>query len=121
MLYPLICTFLGFNERLTGVMLGATIHDVAQVVGAGYAVAETTGNTAVIVKLFRVLLLFPVVLAIGWSYARPAANAAGKIPIPLFALVFVAHMLVTNSIWFLAYRRRERAPGWSRRITRLLR
>ena len=96
-LYPLICTFLGFNERLTGVMLGATIHDVAQVVGAGYAVAETTGNTAVIVKLFRVLLLFPVVLAIGWSYARPAANAAGKIPIPLFALVFVA-LCVLNSI-----------------------
>ena len=96
-LYPLICTFLGFNERLTGVMLGATIHDVAQVVGAGYAVSETAGNTAVIVKLFRVLLLFPVVLAIGWSYARPAANVAGKIPIPLFALVFVA-LCVLNSI-----------------------
>jgi uncharacterized integral membrane protein (TIGR00698 family) len=96
-LYPLICTLLGFNERLTGVMLGATIHDVAQVVGAGYAVSEATGNTAVIVKLFRVFLLFPVVLAIGWSYARPAAKAAGKIPIPLFALVFVA-LCVLNSI-----------------------
>ena len=50
---------LGFDEQTTGIMLGATIHDVAQVVGAGYAVSETAGNTAVIVKLFRVFLLFP--------------------------------------------------------------
>ena len=63
-------SWLGFDAQRTGVMLGATIHDVAQVVGAGYAVSETTGNTAVIVKLFRVFLLFPVVLVIGWSFAR---------------------------------------------------
>jgi uncharacterized membrane protein YadS len=96
-LYPLLCTFLGFDQQLTGVMLGATIHDVAQVVGAGYAVSETTGNTAVIVKLFRVFLLFPVVLAIAWSFARPTATAAAKIPIPVFALVFVA-LCVLNSV-----------------------
>ena len=46
--------------------LGGTIHDVAQVVGAGYAVSEPVGNVAVIVKLFRVFLLLPVVLAIGY-------------------------------------------------------
>jgi uncharacterized integral membrane protein (TIGR00698 family) len=89
--YPLICVWLGFEERTTGVMLGATIHDVAQVVGAGYAVSETTGNTAVIVKLFRVFLMLPLVLVIGWLFARQAVtSAAARIPIPVFALVFVA-------------------------------
>jgi uncharacterized integral membrane protein (TIGR00698 family) len=97
-LYPLICAWLGFDQQQTGVMLGASIHDVAQVVGAGYAVSETTGNTAVIVKLFRVFLLFPVVLLIGWSFARRAVAAkAGKIPVPMFAIVFVA-LCVLNSI-----------------------
>jgi uncharacterized integral membrane protein (TIGR00698 family) len=97
-LYPLACAWLGFDQQRTGVMLGATIHDVAQVVGAGYAVSEATGNTAVIVKLFRVFLLFPVVLAIGWSFARRAVAAdAGKIPIPVFAIVFVA-LCVLNSV-----------------------
>jgi uncharacterized integral membrane protein (TIGR00698 family) len=96
--YPLICAWLGFDERTTGVMLGATIHDVAQVVGAGYAVSETTGNTAVIVKLFRVFLMLPMVLAIGWLFARRmVATAAAKIPIPVFALVFVA-LCVLNSV-----------------------
>jgi uncharacterized integral membrane protein (TIGR00698 family) len=97
-LYPLICVSLGFDAQRTGVMLGATIHDVAQVVGSGYAVSETAGNTAVIVKLFRVFLLFPVVLVIGWSFARRSvASEAARIPFPMFALVFVL-LCVLNSI-----------------------
>jgi uncharacterized integral membrane protein (TIGR00698 family) len=101
-LYPLVCAALGFDERTGGVMLGATIHDVAQVVGAGYAVSGETGNTAVIVKLFRVFLLFPVLLAIGWTFARPAtAAAAAKLSIPGFALVFVALCLLNSAIEWL--------------------
>jgi uncharacterized integral membrane protein (TIGR00698 family) len=96
--YPLVCVWLGFDAQTAGIMLGATIHDVAQVVGAGYAVSETAGNTAVIVKLFRVFLMLPLVLAIGWLFARRAvATSAAKIPIPLFAIVFVA-LCVINSI-----------------------
>jgi uncharacterized integral membrane protein (TIGR00698 family) len=97
-LYPLICTALGFSDQATGIMLGATIHDVAQVVGAGYAVSDAVGNTAVIVKLFRVFLLLPMVLAIGWFFARRAVTAdAAKIPFPMFALVFVL-LCALNSI-----------------------
>jgi uncharacterized membrane protein YadS len=97
-LYPLLCSSLGLDPQLTGVMLGATIHDVAQVVGAGYAVSETVGNTAVVVKLFRVFLLFPVVLVIGFMFARRSvASDAARIPFPVFALVFVA-LCVINSI-----------------------
>jgi len=97
-LYPLLCAAIGFEAQLTGVMLGATIHDVAQVVGAGYAVSEPVGNTAVIVKLFRVFLLFPVVLVIGFMFARRSvASDAARIPFPVFALVFVA-LCGTNSI-----------------------
>jgi uncharacterized integral membrane protein (TIGR00698 family) len=97
-LYPLLCVWLGFDAQTTGVMLGATIHDVAQVVGAGYAVSEAVGNTAVIVKLFRVFLMLPIVLVVGWLFARRAvASAAAKIPVPVFALVFVA-LCALNSI-----------------------
>jgi uncharacterized integral membrane protein (TIGR00698 family) len=97
-LYPLVCGAFGFDTQTTGVMLGATIHDVAQVVGAGYAVSEPTGNTAVIVKLFRVFLLLPVVLAIGWIFAqRAVASEASKIPIPVFALVFLI-LCAVNSL-----------------------
>ncbi|TVR07844.1 MAG: putative sulfate exporter family transporter [Salinarimonadaceae bacterium] len=98
-LYPVICASLGIDDRLTGILLGATIHDVAQVVGAGYAVSDEAGDAAVVVKLFRVFLLLPVVLAIGWIFASRAATAgapAARVPVPVFALVFLALCLVNS-------------------------
>jgi uncharacterized integral membrane protein (TIGR00698 family) len=97
-LYPPLCTFLAFDERLTGIMLGGTIHDVAQVVGAGYAVSERVGNAAVVVKLFRVFLLLPIVLAIGWWFTRKGVeHGRAKVPVPVFAVAFVA-LCVLNSL-----------------------
>ncbi len=100
-LYPPLDAALGFDGQTTGVMLGATIHDVAQVVGAGYAVSDLAGNTAVIVKLFRVFLLLPVVLAVGWWFAKRsttgAAARAAKVPVPVFAFVFLA-LCIVNSV-----------------------
>ncbi len=97
-LYPPFCLLLGLDAQTTGIMLGATIHDMAQVVGAGYAVSEPVGNTAVIVKLFRVFLLLPVVIAIGWWFVRQRGEAGeARVPVPVFALAFLALCLV-NSI-----------------------
>lgn len=97
-LYPSLCVLLGWDVQTTGIMLGATIHDMAQVVGAGYAVSEPVGNTAVIVKLFRVFLLLPMVLPIGWWFVREAGEAGkAKVPVPVFALVFLV-LCVVNSV-----------------------
>ena len=100
--YPLIATGLGFDPQTTGVLLGATIHDVAQVVGAGYAVSEPVGNTAVIVKLFRVLLLLPVVIGIGYWLTRTGGEAGkASVPVPVFALFFLA-LCILNSVIVLS-------------------
>lgn len=60
--YPVITQAFGLNTLETGVFLGGTIHDVAQVVGAGFSVSQETGETATLVKLIRVTMLAPVVL-----------------------------------------------------------
>jgi uncharacterized integral membrane protein (TIGR00698 family) len=89
--YPLLATALHFNDRAAGILFGATIHDVAQVVGAGLAVSDTATDVATIVKLFRVFLLLPVVLGIGWYFAgRGGVTGGAKVPVPVFALVFLA-------------------------------
>jgi uncharacterized integral membrane protein (TIGR00698 family) len=98
-IFPPLCVLLGFDPQTTGVMLGGTIHDVAQVVGAGYAVSEPVGNTAVIVKLFRVFLLLPVVLGIGWYFAsRGAEPGEAKVPMPIFAFVFLFLCVVNSAV-----------------------
>ena len=60
--YPLIAKAIGLNHVDAGIFLGATIHDVAQVVGAGYAMSTATGDVAVVVKLLRVGMLLPVIV-----------------------------------------------------------
>lgn len=96
--YPALGPVFGYDDRTLGILLGATIHDVAQVVGAGYSVSETAGNSAVIVKLFRVFLLLPVVIGVGWWFAgRGGGTQNAKVPVPLFAIVFLALVLLNST------------------------
>ena len=65
--YPIVANGLGLSEHLAGVFFGAAIHDVAQVVGAGYMVSDYAGETATVVKLLRIACLVPVVATIAWA------------------------------------------------------
>ncbi|TCR66247.1 putative sulfate exporter family transporter [Bosea sp. BK604] len=96
--YPLICVWLGLNAQQTGILLGATIHDVAQVVGAGQSVSDDAANAAVIVKLFRVFMLLPAVLIVGWWLARDGHKVSeeAKVPVPVFAIVFLGLCLLNS-------------------------
>ena len=60
--YPLVAEYLRLDSRQSGILIGASIHDVAQVVGAGYAVSQGSGDTAVVIKMLRILLLIPGML-----------------------------------------------------------
>ena len=60
--YPIIVNYLGLSPLEAGVFIGGTIHDVAQVVGAGFSISDAAGETATLVKLMRVAMLAPIVL-----------------------------------------------------------
>jgi uncharacterized integral membrane protein (TIGR00698 family) len=97
--YPPLALWIGLTPEQTGIFLGATIHDVAQVVGAGYMVSPATGNVATFVKLLRVTLLVPVVLSISLAYHTPgtAGHAGERVPlVPLFLVGFTV-LLLANS------------------------
>jgi uncharacterized integral membrane protein (TIGR00698 family) len=99
--YPLLGHALGMDDRTIGFFLGLTIHDVAQVVGAGYSVSEETGDLAVVVKLFRVVLLLPVVLIVVLTVKATAQRAGSARPgVPLFVVGF-ALLVVARSFGFI--------------------
>ena len=75
--------------------IGATIHDVAQVVGAGYAVSDEAGDIATYVKLLRVACLPVVVIGLAFAF-RKSEDGEAKAPFPWFAVGFAA-ILVANS------------------------
>ena len=97
-LYPMIVTLLALDDFSAGVFIGATIHDVAQVVGAGYSISEDAGDTATFVKLLRVTMLVPIVVVLSIVFrGDPTASTGGKIPIPLFVIGFVVLVFVGSA------------------------
>lgn len=109
--YPLITHWLGFDAVTSGQFIGATIHDVAQVVGAGYSRSPAAGDAATITKLMRVAFLMPVLVVISLvvrSRAARTASAGGtdgtgqaaKTPLlPWFTVAFVVLMLLNSTGW----------------------
>ncbi len=97
--YPMIVTALGFGTESAGIFLGGTIHDVAQVVGAGYGMSKETGDVATIVKLLRVAMLLPVILVITMSYRRQSVAAGSKKPplLPWFVVAFAVLVAVNSA------------------------
>ncbi len=106
-LYPLIyrAGLVPLEPNEMGVYIGASVHEVAHVVAAGNAISPETADTAVIVKMIRVLLIAPFLLILGFWLARRGANnndnqTARGIVIPWFAVFFIA-VAGFNSLHFL--------------------
>lgn len=96
--YPLVTSTLGLDHRATGVFLGGTIHDVAQVVGAGFSVSEETGETATLIKLIRVTMLAPVVLVFSLAFRNMQSGDADTSKRPPLIPGFVLGFLVLAAL-----------------------
>lgn len=97
-LYPVLVGFLEFDHRQAGIFLGGTIHDVAQVVGAGYTVSPETGDVATFTKLLRVAMLLPAVVVIAILVGRGVSTGEtpGPVGIPLFLIGFALMVVLTS-------------------------
>ena len=97
--YPLFATAIALDNVHAGVFLGGTIHDVAQVVGAGYSISPLTGDVATYVKLLRVTMLLPVVFSIAFIVSRRTKGGAtgAKASLPLFLVGFAALVVLNSS------------------------
>ncbi|NMG01245.1 putative sulfate exporter family transporter, partial [Aromatoleum toluolicum] len=76
--YPSLVKAFGLDANAAAVFIGGTIHDVAQVVAAGYIISPEVGDGAVFVKLFRVAMLLPVVAVVSLLFRD--GTASGKKP-----------------------------------------
>ncbi len=95
-LYPFIYRLgiIPFNLNNEGIYIGSTIHEVAQVVGAGSAISAETARTAVIVKMIRIMLMVPFLIILSLLTRKGTSSAgskrtAAKISIPWFAVWFL--------------------------------
>ena len=105
--YPPLARLLNLSPQMAGLFLGGTIHDVAQVVGAGYTLGPEAGDYATIVKLFRVAMLALVVVVVSAAFkqAREQADLAARQPharqplVPWFLWMFIAVVTINSLGW----------------------
>lgn len=108
-LYPLLARALDLSPAQAGLFLGGSIHDVAQVVGAGFTLSPETGEIATVAKMFRVALLVVVVMAVTLLFKttrEQATLATGVVPpsarpvlVPWFLWMFVALVALNSTGW----------------------
>lgn len=94
--YPLLFGVLAVAKAPFGIYVGSTVHEVAQVVAIGKTIGGATAETAVIVKMIRVMMLAPFLIVLGRVVNRssPAATASKVTPVPGFAIAFIVIALI---------------------------
>lgn len=92
LLYPVLGAAASLGPFAYGFWTGASVHEVAQVVAAGYQQGTQAGEYSMVVKLSRVLLLAPVLIAMS---IVPNLGAPRKSPmrsaqiVPVFVVGFI--------------------------------
>lgn len=75
---PVLVRWLGLEATPAGVWVGASVHEVGQVVAAGGLISPEALDVAVVAKLGRVVLLAPLIAVVGALEARRAARLSGQ-------------------------------------------
>lgn len=101
--YPVLAAELHLTDQQAGFLIGASIHDVAQAIGGGYAFSDAAGSYATIVKLARVALLAPIVVLV--SFMMRGSEAAGeaqplwrRLALPWFITAFLGTVALNSVI-----------------------
>ena len=102
--YPFIYQLVALDEQSFGIYIGSTAHEVAQAVAAGQSINVETMQTAIVVKLIRVMLLAPfiiilsVVLARFTRSANSTKNTSGGAEVPWFVFGFILTALMNSVV-----------------------
>jgi len=96
-IFPVFAKFFDLSNFVSGFLIGSTIHDVAQVVGAGYSINDDAGILATFFKMVRVLALPVVILVVSYWYN---SRDRSVLNFPIFILGFLVTAFLANSVEF---------------------
>ena len=89
LLIPLI-TQDWLTDVQNSILLGASLHSVGNVAGAGFAMSENIGEMAVTVKLGRVALLTPALLIFAhFTTKKSKSQTKRKLNLPWYLVAFI--------------------------------
>ncbi len=100
-LLPILAGFLDLKGAAFGSWVGASVHDVAQVVATAATGGEEASAAAIVVKLTRVALLAPIVAGMAMRRRRTAQPTGTARPplVPTFVLLFLVAVVLRSTGW----------------------
>lgn len=103
---PAILSMFSLSDEKQGFLIGGTLHAVANVAGAGYAISDSVGSAAITVKMIRVAFLSPMVILFGFLANRnPEKSWRQQLKLPPYLWAFLAIVIFTSLVelpeWFL--------------------
>ena len=105
--YPLIYQLVAMNDQSFGIYIGSTVHEVAQALAAGQSINGEIMQTAMVVKLIRVMMLAPFILALsaGLTHIKHYNNGKHKdkchkatVFMPWFVFAFMATAMINSMV-----------------------
>ena len=88
-LLPLLFQFFPLAEKQMAFLIGASLHAVGNVAGAGFSVSEEVGQLALVYKMARVALLSPALLFMVWLNARKTEGQTFQFQLPWYLIAFL--------------------------------
>ncbi|WP_414901020.1 YeiH family protein [Sphingomonas flavalba] len=101
-LYPALAALAGLDDHAAGFLIGASIHDVAQALGAGYSISDSAGQTAAIIKLTRVAMLAPVLVVVAMLFRGEGGRVSAGVAVPWFVVGFLLLAVANSFVTFPA-------------------
>ncbi len=96
---PYVLKFIDLSETDAGVVIGATLHSVGNVAGAGYGMEKYIGDTAITIKLARVAMLSPAVILFTYLVNKKEAKSWKEhFKLPLYLWLFIAVTVFSSLI-----------------------
>jgi len=98
---PIVANLIGFDGARFGTWVGASVHDVAQTVATASTGNADAQESAIIVKLTRVMMLAPLVAGVSMVRRRTTdVRTRGKRPpmIPLFVCGFITAIAINSAV-----------------------
>jgi len=110
-LYPLLwrcIPMLSSSPKVMGIYTGATVHELAGVVGAGNAMTPEIATDALVTKMLRICMLVPVFFILPFIMGGRVGEASdgkgtasrGRPPMPWFICGFVAVTILNSLVHF---------------------
>ncbi|TAF85503.1 MAG: putative sulfate exporter family transporter [Flavobacteriia bacterium] len=95
-LLPFVFEFYPLLEKEMAFLIGASLHSVGNVAGAGFSVSEEVGQLALVYKMARVALLSPALLFMVWLDSRKSNEQKFRFQLPWYLIVFIAVSIIVS-------------------------